>query len=148
MKKIFSLLFIFCFFTSFSQVKKTVKLLVTYSNKYCGGARPTPEILEKEKEKYPLANTTLRLVDSKKRKSILVKLNELGKASVCLRQGEYSVYMSKKFGKQSQACNFSPLCDKSLTKTYATFSLGNESDVQLNFHFTCNPCDALNGKKE
>lgn len=75
--------------------------VVTYSTNYCGGAAPTEEIVSEMNAKKPYANIWLYIRRGEKnniRSKIVakVKTDSLGKFSVKLRQGTYSIVDSRK----------------------------------------------------
>ena len=153
MRGAFLILGIIFFAHSCAQSKKTVLFKISYSNKYCGGARPNPELLEKEKESYPLINSHVKLVvksQNRKKKIHNLKLDENGVGKASLFEATYEIYLSKKFGKQMQKCNYNPNCSKSVLRSYGEFDLKNNlSDtLYFNFIFSCDPCDPMNGKKQ
>ncbi len=65
-------------FTQCKQKKVSIKAEVFFCNSYCGGARPTEEILEKYKKEYVFSNSNLILKKENSGKQIKVKTDSNG----------------------------------------------------------------------
>jgi len=99
----FLLLLLHCSFAGISQ-KKSLTLTITYTEPYCGGARPTKEIEEATQTPKPYAKKTVVIV-SESGKLCVVKTNSAGVLKVKLKEGSYKVYESWRYYKQAPAPN-------------------------------------------
>ncbi|HEY8399938.1 MAG TPA: hypothetical protein VIK89_01680, partial [Cytophagaceae bacterium] len=70
-----------------------LKLNLTYTSSYCGGAAPTPEILEEHRKQKILANVTIRVIKAGEEGELVVKTDEKGSVKVCLKEGNYKLYL-------------------------------------------------------
>jgi len=73
-----------------------VEMRLTYKEPYCGGARPTPEILEELAKPRPYAGKTLIFVNQKN-KVDSVKTDNEGTFSYQVKPGKYRVYEAWRF---------------------------------------------------
>ncbi|MES2761110.1 MAG: hypothetical protein V4677_02845 [Bacteroidota bacterium] len=98
--KLLYILFIIIFWGSaFSQTKKVKIKLVQYLP-YCGGAKPTPEILKSTEKATPYANKKLILI-SDKEKIDTITTDKSGNVCKKLTYGTYKVYEPWKFYKRA-----------------------------------------------
>lgn len=88
--KILLLFAIFFVLLSCSQ-KKLVSTQINFMQPYCGGARPTPEIIKESEQPKPYANKTIVFV-SATGKTDSAKTNNTGLFSVKLKAGEYKLF--------------------------------------------------------
>jgi len=98
MKNIFLILSITTFLTGFSQ-KKIVKFKMTQYISYCGGAKPSPEIVTKLNAPVPYANKTLIYVSDKNKIDSTVT-NAKGVLNIKLAYGTYKFFEPWKYYKQ------------------------------------------------
>ena len=80
--------------------QKKIKLQLKQQQQYCGGARPTPEILAKYEKPLPYANKKLVMVSSTG-KTDTVKTGENGKLTLKLKNGTYKLYEAWRYYKKS-----------------------------------------------
>lgn len=78
-----------------------IQIALTSSKAYCGGAKPTPEILEKHQQKtsYPFAKIILHEGDKNLWQSaglIMLQADSLGIINFQLKEGTYSVVFEDK----------------------------------------------------
>lgn len=92
--------------------KKTVLLTVKYTQPYCGGARPTPEMVKAASEPKVYANKILVFI-SDKGKADSAKTNEKGVLKLKLAMGTYRVYESWRYYKQAPGTDRISLYDGS-----------------------------------
>lgn len=92
-------------FSLFAQ-KKNVTLELNYYEPYCGGARPTDEILEEAQKPKPYAGRKVILV-SKSGKVDTLNTDDKGKVKVKLKKGDYTLMEPWRYYKKS--FNGSPL---------------------------------------
>ncbi|MCU0359650.1 MAG: hypothetical protein MUF75_02855 [Bacteroidia bacterium] len=71
--------------------KKRVTLELLFTEPYCGGARPSPEILEEAQKQKPFAGRKMILI-SKTGKVDTLLTDAKGKIVVKLNKGEYTVF--------------------------------------------------------
>jgi hypothetical protein len=90
-----SVLFISC-----AAQKKTVKYEMKQTHPYCGGARPSPEILEKAKIPHPYAGKTLIFISEKGRVDS-TKTNTKGLLTVKLTKVTYMFFEPWKYYKKT-----------------------------------------------
>lgn len=80
--------------------KKTIQLEFKYYEPYCGGARPTDEILEEAQKAKPYANRKMILVSSNGAVDTFWT-DVKGKLKIKVRKGEYKMYEPWRYYKQS-----------------------------------------------
>jgi L-rhamnose isomerase len=132
----------FCL-TIFAQTKNEIAFTVKYTNTYCGGAQPTPEILEQLDNPQALTNTQLLFVpkDGKSKKAICATTDKTGQVNIKLLPGTYSVKMSKKFNK-ALGLNYNPTCKKMLDREWQTLEINKDQNTApITLRFSCNPCE-------
>ncbi len=131
-------LFIFCISLSFSACsQQKVLVRVKYINSYCGGARPTDEIMVKYNTPRKLSDFKIKLVG---KKSILVLTDSSGCFSYKLKPGNYSVFLTGEKNKNI-FINYNPDCDKMLKTPYAELHIEkNKFNYEVILSFPCNPC--------
>ena len=98
MRKFISTLFFLASFQSFSQ--KNVYLELSQDQKYCGGAKPSAEMLAKYEKPLLYANKKLILV-SANGKVDTVKTNSKGILKIKLKPGSYKLYEPWRYYKKS-----------------------------------------------
>ena len=134
------LLFFAAFFalSSCSQ-KKLVSAQINCMQPYCGGARPTPEILKDAENAKPYANKTIIVVSSTN-KIDSVKTNQTGSFKIKLKPGTYKLFEAWRYYKKAdggmQVSDFDAECLKAewqkeikiveVTKTEVKISEKNE----------------------
>lgn len=105
------LLLAFSFFTTSCKAQTSLNFTVTYTQPYCGGAKPTPEIIEESNQPKPYANFKLFFV-SKKGKTDSAVTDDKGVLRITLRNGNYRLMEGWKLKKSTP--NGQPLSDYSL----------------------------------
>jgi hypothetical protein len=98
-------------FTNMSCQKKLQQITVQYTQPYCGGARPTPEILADAEKVKPYAGKMLIIV-SDKGKTDSAKTDVKGIAKLKLTPGTYKVYEAWRFYKSNPSGEEMSLYDK------------------------------------
>lgn len=78
--------------------KEKITLVITYKEMYCGGARPTPEMVAESEKSKPYANKMMVIV-SDKYKVDSAKTNNKGQLIFKVKKGNYHVYEAWKFYK-------------------------------------------------
>ena len=115
---------------------------VTFTSSYCGGARPTEEILAEKGTPKPLSLSTVQLINHFSGKEYLLKTNAEGIATAQMEEGKYDVFLTRDIN-EKLGTGFDGKCNlwlKQLLLTVKVTSAGNSQNV--NIHFTCNPCDS------
>ena len=117
MKKFISSFLLLISLQNFSQ--KNVNYELTQDQKYCGGAKPSPEILAKYERPLLYANKKLILV-SASGKIDTVKTNSKGILKIKLKPGSYKLYEPWRYYKRSPDGNDMSYFDlECLTKQWA-----------------------------
>ncbi|MEO6304003.1 MAG: hypothetical protein ABIP51_12605 [Bacteroidia bacterium] len=94
------LLAIFCCALIACSQKKLVSGQINYTQPYCGGARPTPEMLEDAQRAKPYANKTIIII-SGKGKVDSVKTNNGGEFKTTLKIGNYKLFEAWRYYKKA-----------------------------------------------
>jgi len=130
------LLLILTPYTFFAQ--KKVKVHVTYTNSYCGGARPTPEIEEELRTPRNLHDVHLVL---KGKKHCKAATDSSGSFALPLKPGKYKVYLSY-HKNDAHDTTYDPSCKKMKEMSFGELVVEKgKSDYEINLHFPCNPCE-------
>src|SRR5690606_25335664 len=79
------------FSTAILAQKKKVEILFTYTEPYCGGARPSEEMEQAAAAKQPYANKTI-IYRSERGKVDSAQTNELGVLRIRIKKGTYYFY--------------------------------------------------------
>lgn len=110
--------------------------MVFYTLPYCGGARPTEEILAEKKKAKPLTNSTLKLKN--KSGDYLVVTNEKGLWRSGIPAGTYDVYLTEKTNKAIY--DVKPgACENCLKEKMATITIKQGVRSDCTVHFNCGP---------
>ncbi len=132
-----SLLLTLTTYTSVAQSKK-VKVHVTFTNQYCGGARPTEEIEEEVNTPRNLHDVHLVL---KGKKHCKAATDSLGNFSLPLKPGKYKFYLSYHKNDAHEA-NYDPTCKKMKDMSFGELTVEKgKFDYAVNLRFPCNPCE-------
>ncbi len=116
----------------------------TYRLKYCGGAKPTPEIEAQYRIEYALSQQKIKFI--KGSEEILTNTNAEGDFSVTLSPGEWEFYLVKTTGSSIPP---NPSCNEYFTRSYGKVQVGdyNPDKLKLLFAFPCDPCDPYSNKR-
>lgn len=127
--KVLLLTFLILGFSALAQ-KKSVTLELSYYEPYCGGARPSDEILAEAQKPKPYAGKKVVLISSSGKADTL-STDAKGKIKVKLKSGEYTLMEAWRYYKRS--FNGAPLehfdkeCLKAeWVKTIALISVGKK----------------------
>lgn len=113
--------------------------VVYYTLPYCGGARPSEEIVADKKKERLLTNSVLKLV-SQSGDGYLVTTNEKGIFISGILPGTYDVYLTEKTDKTIY--DVSPeTCENCLTRKMTTVTLTKDVQTKIVVHFFCAPGD-------
>lgn len=126
---------LFCSGTLLAQ--KKVKVHVTFTNSYCGGARPSPEIENSLQTPRSLHNVHLILTGKTHCKAAT---DSLGNFALPLKPGKYKFYMS--FHKNdAHEANYNPACKQMKEMSFGELQIEKGKDsYEVNLHFPCDPC--------
>ena len=121
-----------------SQAKSKVKVHVTYTNSYCGGAKPTPEIEQKYQTPRNFHDVHI-VLDGKVH--CKTKTDSAGYFSLPLKPGKYTIHLTK-LKNEAHYTNYNPSCKQMLKASYGELIITKGVyDYELNLHFPCNPCE-------
>ena len=113
-----------------------------FNQRYCGGARPSEEMLTQFDSLRPLPNTTVYLSRNVGGK-IIYKLVSDGKGNFKkkMRAGKYFVYMSRNYN-QGALSFFNPDCAKWMKSRFGEVEIinGGKKLYNISLHFGCDPC--------
>ncbi|MBN2891455.1 MAG: hypothetical protein JXL97_06295 [Bacteroidales bacterium] len=124
--------------------KISVTGVANYNSTYCGGARPTEEVLEKYNRLRPMKNTTIKFVNTDNSKKEKTKTDENGNFSVNLSAGNWEYYLSEDFydsNNEDVLLEIQKKCDELYNVPYGTIEIFSDTTVNLIYHLPCNPCD-------
>ncbi len=114
---------------------------LTYTNRYCGGARPSEEMLAQYATPRNFTSTTIYLKRNKGGKVIYkIVADKEGNFKKCIKPGKYFLYMSKYYDKKL-SLNFNPKCKAAWTSYGEVEILNHAKKLYLiNINFDCDPC--------
>lgn len=111
-----------------------------YKLRYCGGARPTPEIEEQFRKEYPLASQKVKFVNVYDESDYVITATDAnGRFTVGLHEGVYDYYIVFTPGSSLPP---NPDCQKYFDNAYGKIWIeaGNWSGFKLLYTFPCDPC--------
>ncbi len=137
-KSLFLLSLYTILFTQYSFAQTKVKVHVTFTNSYCGGARPTPEMEEAIRKEKDFHDVHIIL---KGKMHCKVKTDSLGRFGATLKSGKYQIHLTK-FKNEAHFTNYNPGCVKMLKASYGDLLIEKgKTEYKINLHFPCNPCE-------
>ncbi|MTI31635.1 hypothetical protein [Xanthovirga aplysinae] len=120
----------------------SVKVIVTYSSDYCGGALPPEDLLEKKTKSRKYVNQKLHVFNNNKRQgeSMSFQTNFDGVFYFEGPAGVYYIYLDDKM-KLDPLKIENRACKNWLLKPYAQFEVNKEEETtNIHIHKQCNPC--------
>ncbi len=125
-----------------SELKTVLKGNVSFTTRYCGGARPSQEILDRNKTSKIYKNTTFKLINSSNNKEYLFKTDSLGNFSLTIKKGMYNLYPTLIFSDENKI-GFDHKCEKWQVTNIGEITIGNIKNINHNFivNCPCDPCD-------
>lgn len=114
---------------------------VLYTSSYCGGARPSEEMLAEYATPKLLSVSWVKFRNHHTGKEYVLQTNADGIAEAEMEEGKYDVFLTKDINPKLST-GFDPKCKlwtDQLLLTVKVSSSGKAQDV--NIHFICNPCD-------
>jgi hypothetical protein len=118
-----------------------VKGTVYFTSPYCGGARPTDEIIEGTKKLRLMTSSTIFLVNDKNpTEKINVTTGNDGTFKYNLQAGTYSYYMTSDFNKNI-GIEFSSSDPSIRDMKFGSFNVSDKMSKPLTlvYHFICGP---------
>jgi hypothetical protein len=114
---------------------------VQFTRAYCGGARPSEEIVADYNSPKALTNSTLKLKNHFTGKEYFLNTGSGGSGTVDLEEGKYDVFFTEKID-AGLSTGFDPKCDLWQDQLLQTIKVSAASpQSSINVHFICNPCD-------
>ncbi len=127
--------------TTSAAAKYRVTLTVYYTTSYCGGARPSQDIVAGHEAPRLFASSSLRLKNHHTGKEYWIKTSSGGTANYEFEEGKYDVFLTEDI-RPSLNTGFDPDCAIWKQQLLVTVKIGPNSKAQdVNIHFVCNPCD-------
>lgn len=114
---------------------------VLYTSSYCGGARPSEEMLAEYATPKLLTVSWIKFRNHFSGKEYILQTNAEGIAETEMEEGKYDVFLTKDINPKLST-GFDPKCKlwtDQLLLTIKVTSSGKMQDVTI--HFICNPCD-------
>ncbi|HTF02457.1 MAG TPA: hypothetical protein VK826_00465 [Bacteroidia bacterium] len=119
----------------------TVELTIYFTRNYCGGARPSEEMLADLQTPRLLTKSILRLKNHHSQKEYTCKTNGSGKADLTLEAGKYDVYLTKDINSALNT-GFYPDCKIWQEKPLFTIKVTpDRKSFSATINFECNPCN-------
>ncbi len=111
-----------------------------YKLRYCGGARPTPDIEKEFNQEHLLVSQKIKFVNvDDKSDFVIVSTDENGCFTVVLHQGSYDYFLVYTEGSKWPP---NPGCQKYYERIYGKITVGDGSwsGYKLLYSFPCDPC--------
>jgi hypothetical protein len=145
-KKLFSVLLLIAVFF-FSACKshckdKKTQFKIVYTRSYCGGARPTEEMLNALRTPKALANCTISFVNEKTGRFVEDASNEKGELNVFLETGNYLVRIGDNSANLAEL-PFKKDCKKLQEINLANLQIPVSGSDSIFLKIPCDPCDSL-----
>ena len=119
----------------------TTRLEFTFTSSYCGGARPTEEIIANKNTPRPLRNSTLLLKNHFNGKSYSCTTNDDGVCQTSITEGKYDIYLTTGINPKL-GTGFDGKCSLWRNKVMYTVKITDDGKLRsVPVHFECNPCD-------
>lgn len=116
---------------------------VYFTNGYCGGAPPPPDVIAAYDAQYPMSNSTILLI-AKKNPTVNFELSTNNKGSfyAALPEGDYFVKMTSKFDKNN-GCSFRSDCKQWIEMNFDELRIRKKKHkgYKIVLNFGCNPCE-------
>lgn len=117
------------------------KFKILFTSSYCGGARPTDEIVEEKQRLKTLSSSSIKFKNHFTGKEYVLKTNAEGIAEGQMEQGKYDVFLTKDINAEL-GTGFDPKCKLWQDQLLLTVKVNSAGGTQsVNIHFICNPCD-------
>ncbi len=118
----------------------------TYKNKYCGGAHPTPEVEQQYNKQYPLPSCKIKFVNSNNNEVVYAKTDAQGNFYTSLGVGTWTFWL---ISTPESSLPIDMSCQKYFDHNYGSFEISNSANtnIQILFSFSCNPCDPYSNRR-
>jgi hypothetical protein len=138
------------------QREVSVTLYIQYHSQYCGGARPSDEILQELEEKQPYAEKSVYLRLGRTNNNMeapfkVLKTDKSGKVRVKLLPNTYCLVAEHKNkwipnqnveieNNEKRCLEWQRACDAVFTILAEASKEASKVDIPIEIFFTCNPC--------
>lgn len=116
-----------------------------YTTRWCGGARPTPEMDARHSTPRPVKNTTLIFTHKATGYKMRCKTDENGYFRFMPYVGEWQYQLTEEFydaNINEAGADIPKECDNFYQRIYGHRTLNSDtSDFRIYFSLPCNPCD-------
>jgi hypothetical protein len=130
-----------------SEGKKAVYFgTISYTESYCGGARPPEELLQQLATPKPFASDTLRVKNVETGTEYLVVTDEHGHYEMELPAGNYVVHPKFRTTAAGYSPNYEANCKQWRELQLHTLNevkAGEEKAIDFTVHFPCDPCETM-----
>jgi hypothetical protein len=118
----------------------------SYKNKYCGGARPTPEIEKHYNNQYPLPSCKIKFANSNNNSVVYATTDAQGNFHTSLCVGTWTYWL---ISTPESSLPIDISCQKYFDHNYGSFEIANtaNTNIQILFSFPCNPCDPYSNQR-
>jgi hypothetical protein len=117
------------------------KFRIQYTSSYCGGARPTEEIVAEKQKLRPLTSSSIKFRNHFTGKEYVVKTNTDAIGEAQMEEGKYDVFLTKDIN-TGLGTGFDPKCKLWQDQLLLTVKVNSSGSMQdVNIHFICNPCN-------
>ncbi len=121
-----------------------VKGKAVYTTRWCGGARPTPQMEAEHAKARAVRHTSLIFTNIATGKKIICKTDEQGNFKFSATAGKWEYRFDRDFysaNKDKAGGSIPKECDKFYNKAYGTISCNSDtSELVVKFKLECNPC--------
>lgn len=133
-----------CYVNKKANLQKTVFIQgqITYTRTYCGGARPSDEILQNYATPKPYKNSKFRIYDENTKIEHFFSTDQNGNYSLNIEPGCYKIYPTKTKEQQNIGGYFCD-CDLWLNTMLSEITVKNKPDtasINVEIHLQCDPC--------
>jgi len=115
-----------------------IQVKIMYTSDYCGGARPSEEILEELKSMKPFAEQEISIYtnENKRGNPLTIKTDSNGVFNTNIPKGKYFLFINDKLKIYENATES---CKEWAKKPDIEFEI-TSGNIELQFHKKCNPC--------
>lgn len=121
---------------------QSIRVQFVYYHPYCGGVKPTDEMLESYQKERPLSNTKLLIYYDDKKIS-RTSTDSAGCVNLEARRNVFFVFLDSAY-----LCPHlpAPSC-KEYYRTPIALLNNSVKNYKIALRFACNPCEPFNGKR-
>ncbi len=122
-------------------VEFPVQLKVLYTSNYCGGARPSEEMIAEKATPKLLTSSTLKFKNHFSGTEYFLTTDASGIVSTKMEEGKYDVFLTKDIS-SGLSTGFDPKCSLWLNQVLCQVKIKPDSRTpDVTIHFICNPCN-------